>query len=153
VITRQRRSRRLNDPAEAAPAAWAELRDTAIDLRVPWDDRRSPRQVATGLTEILGAAPEVRESLLGIVRCEEESRYAPVAKASRTELRRDLGVVRSAAAATCSRPQRVLAWLMPRSTVLTGRALLSRAANRVEGVTRGRTPIRRTLRRVGLVRT
>jgi hypothetical protein len=55
VISRQRRSRRLNDPAEAAPAAWAELRDTAIDLRVPWDDGRSPRQVATSLVEVPGA--------------------------------------------------------------------------------------------------
>ena len=57
AVIRHRRRRELGDPGLAPAAAWAELRDTAADLRVPWDDSRSPRQVAIALLAAIEATP------------------------------------------------------------------------------------------------
>ncbi|WP_395658873.1 transglutaminaseTgpA domain-containing protein [Nocardioides sp.] len=52
VVRRRRRDRRL---ATGEPeAAWAELRDTALDLGVPWPERRSPRATRNALVDHLG---------------------------------------------------------------------------------------------------
>lgn len=53
VVRRRRRDRRLagGDPEEA----WVEVRDTAIDLGVPWPAGRSPRATRNLLVDHLGA--------------------------------------------------------------------------------------------------
>ena len=51
-LRRRRRERRL---AGGPEDAWDELRATAIDLGVPWPDRRSPRETATALVAHFGA--------------------------------------------------------------------------------------------------
>lgn len=89
TIRHGRRERRLDGDPETV---WAELRDTAIDLGVPWPAQRSPRETREHLVGYLGAAtggstPERpahgRHLAPGSVRCLdrivvalEEERYA-----------------------------------------------------------------------------
>jgi transglutaminase-like putative cysteine protease len=42
------------DPSQVAEAAWDELRATALDLRVPWDDTATLRRQALALVPALG---------------------------------------------------------------------------------------------------
>lgn len=48
-----RRRRRVERLARGPEQVWAELRDTALDLGVPWASGRSPRATAAGLREHL----------------------------------------------------------------------------------------------------
>jgi transglutaminase-like putative cysteine protease len=52
LVRRRRRERRLGGGPEAI---WAELRDTAVDLAVPWPAARSPRGTRDVLVDHLGA--------------------------------------------------------------------------------------------------
>ena len=150
AITRRRRWQRIHDPAHAAAVAWAELRDTAVDFGAPWDDARSPRQIAATLLQALGlgatTSSDTRDSMLRLAKCEEESRYAATPSTPPADLRRDVLVVRSAAGATQSGRQRVLAVVMPRSTVLLGREALSRLGEAFDRINRIGAPTRRFLR-------
>lgn len=90
LVRHRRRQRRLD--AGAVEAIWAELRDTALDLGVPWPVGRSPRATRTVVVDHLGApvgphtperpehgpavAPEAVASLDRLVRALELSRYA-----------------------------------------------------------------------------
>lgn len=136
VVIRRRRWRHIDDPARGPAAAWAELRDSAIDLGAPWDDDRSPRQIATTLLSALDPAPRTRESMLRLVLCEERSRYAATPDAILATLKRDVLVVRSAAVEKCSGMQRARATLVPRSTLLIAQSALSAAARRWDGFRR-----------------
>jgi transglutaminase-like putative cysteine protease len=132
AITRQRRWRRLGDPARGPAAAWAEMRDTAIDIGAPWDDSRTPRQIAVTLLHALEATTNTRDSMTRLARCEEESRYAPAPTTSSADLRRDVLVVRSAAGANRSAGRRAVAMILPRSTLLVARAAMSRAGEALD---------------------
>jgi transglutaminase-like putative cysteine protease len=143
AITRQRRWRRIVDPAHGSAAAWAELRDTAIDLRAPWDDGWTPRQIVTALLGALGSTSETAESLRRLAQCEEESRYAATPKAPETDLRRDVIVVRTAARATRTPLQRAIARVMPRSTLLVAAATAARFGDVLDWINRVGAPIRR----------
>jgi transglutaminase-like putative cysteine protease len=55
VVRRSRRRRRLADGAEEA---WAELRDSAIDLGVSWPSGRSPHETGRQLVGWFGAEPD-----------------------------------------------------------------------------------------------
>jgi hypothetical protein len=55
TIRRRRRSRRLRDGAEAA---WAELRDSALDLGVAWPMSRSPHETGYQLAAWFGPEPD-----------------------------------------------------------------------------------------------
>jgi hypothetical protein len=55
VVRRARRRRRLGGGAEAA---WAELRDSAVDLRVGWPDGRSPHETGHYLAAWFGPEPD-----------------------------------------------------------------------------------------------
>jgi transglutaminase-like putative cysteine protease len=150
VVLRRQRWRHINNPVHAAGVAWAELRDTAVDYGAPWDDARSPRQIAATLVDAFGVAAtsssETRASMLRLARCEEEARYARRPGPPATDLRRDVAVVRSAARARRSGPQRLVAVMMPRSTVLLGYRALSRLGDAVERLNRLGAPVRRVLR-------
>nr|WP_253945074.1 DUF3488 and transglutaminase-like domain-containing protein [Nocardioides sp. zg-DK7169] len=89
AVRRARRQRRLRGGPEEI---WSELRDTALDLGIAWDERRSPRQLRLVLLDRLGnpggpdaderprhgpqVAPEAAAALDGVVRAVEHSRYA-----------------------------------------------------------------------------
>ncbi|MQW76477.1 hypothetical protein GHK92_11375 [Nocardioides sp. dk4132] len=88
-VRRGRRERRLRGGPEEV---WAELRDTARDLGIPWPDGRSPRQLRRVLLEHLGSpagpgpeerpahgaqvAPEATAALDRLVLALERGRYA-----------------------------------------------------------------------------
>jgi transglutaminase-like putative cysteine protease len=59
LVRRRRRDRRRGGGPEEA---WAELRDTAIDLRVPWPQDRTPRQTRDLLVTWFGAASDEFEA-------------------------------------------------------------------------------------------
>jgi transglutaminase-like putative cysteine protease len=54
VRRRRREQRGLLGPEEA----WQELRDTAIDLRLPWPKNRSPWQTREALVQLFGGPPD-----------------------------------------------------------------------------------------------
>ncbi|WP_435747856.1 transglutaminaseTgpA domain-containing protein [Nocardioides sp. SYSU DS0663] len=82
AVRRRRRDRRHDGGPEEA---WDELRDTAIDLGLPWPGHRSPRETRSWLAGHLvgptGAGPDdlpvALASLDRIVRAVEEVRYSP----------------------------------------------------------------------------
>jgi transglutaminase-like putative cysteine protease len=93
LLPRTLRRRRSHARVGAGPeAAWLELRDTAIDLRLPWPADRSPRETRDRLVDHFGApvdhdtperprhgadvAPEAVTALDGIVLALERLRYS-----------------------------------------------------------------------------
>lgn len=126
--------------ADAAPArdhahaAWSELIDTMVDLRVPVDRSETPRATALRLVTIESvrdgaAADAVR--LLG--QAEERARYArqPMQGHALVEA---LGLVRAALAAGANRRTRLLARLLPPSVLLRWRNQIVDAYGRVFAV-------------------
>ncbi|MFV2019783.1 transglutaminase TgpA family protein [Micromonospora sp. LOL_023] len=106
---------------EHAHAAWSELVDTMVDLRVPVDRSETPRAtalrlIATGSVHD-GAADAVR--LLG--QAEERARYArqPMHGHALVDA---LGLTRAALAAGATRRTRLLARLLPPSVLLRWRS-------------------------------
>ena len=89
AVRRARRRRRVDGGPEEV---WAELRDTALDLGVPWPEGRSPQETRRRLARFFGVpvdgqtaerpahgpevAPEAVAALDRIVRTLELSRYA-----------------------------------------------------------------------------
>jgi hypothetical protein len=151
AITRRRRGHQLKNPDLAASAAWAELRDTAIDLRAPWDDGCSPRQLAAGLAASLspGGRIATRESLNRLAHIEERARYARVAGPVEATPADDLVVVRTALRADRTRRQLLSATVMPRSTTAIVRNYLRRVAASID---RFGQSISQTVRRTRLPR-
>lgn len=141
LAVRRRRWSRLGDPTHGADAAWSELRDTAVDFRLPWPADRSPREVAAAILDEFRPAAPVRDAMMRIARCEERARYAAIAS-DPGDLKADVSVVRSAVARHASRQTRMVAWLLPRSAVAAGWAAASRGSNRVEQLARYLSPVR-----------
>jgi transglutaminase-like putative cysteine protease len=135
-LTRRRRWRQIADPARAPDAAWAELRDTAIDLHLPWDDGHTPRQIAKAIRTVLGSDPDTAAAIQQLARCEEHSRYAPTPRATATDLRHDVNVVRVAALAKRSRLQQLRARILPRSTLLVVGRTIARSSSVLDGFDR-----------------
>jgi transglutaminase-like putative cysteine protease len=146
AVSRRRRLRRFADPARAADAAWAELRDTAIDLRVPWDDGHTPRQIAAAALIALRSDTGTRAAMQRLAQCEERSRYAPTPSVNGTDLRRDVGVIRTAALARRSGFQRAMARILPRSTMQVVGAAIARIGNVLDIFDRLGAGARRALR-------
>jgi transglutaminase-like putative cysteine protease len=72
-----RRRGRLRAAGHGNPdPLWAELSDTAIDLRYPWSRSRTPRQVLSWLGPQLG--PNSAASLRNLALAVEQARYAAV---------------------------------------------------------------------------
>lgn len=104
------------------PAAWAELRDSAIDAGAPWPDDTSPRQAAAALTRWLrsGRTPTAGEALPAlarIARAEEEHRYAAHPSAVPESLSADVRLLRTAFRRRRTRAQALRATLLPPSTL------------------------------------
>ncbi|MDP2773115.1 MAG: DUF3488 and transglutaminase-like domain-containing protein [Nocardioides sp.] len=97
VLTPRTLRRRMRDHrlAGGPEDVWAELRATAVDLRLPWPRSRSPRETRDWLVQQLGApddtlerpvrgpdqAPEAVETLDRLVQRLERMRYARAADA------------------------------------------------------------------------
>jgi hypothetical protein len=142
VVTRGRRHRQLREPDAASDAAWAELRDTAVDLSLPWVDGQTPRQNATALIEALPAEEQLRTALLRLALTEERARYAPAPELPPEGLRTDLQLATGAAMAASSRATRLRARLFPRSTLqaaVSGLAALRASVDRGTAAVRRRT--------------
>jgi transglutaminase-like putative cysteine protease len=157
-ITRRRRWQLLSDPARAPDAAWAELRDSAIDLHVPWDDGHTPRQIAAAVLATLRADADTRAAMQRLARCEERSRYAPTPGESEANLRADVMTVRGVALAKRTPTQRAVARFMPRSTLRVIGAALAQIGNVFDWIDRINAAVRRTIWRrpthgVGLTTT
>lgn len=137
ALTRRHRNRLMaSDATRGTAAAWAELRDTAIDVRAPWDDGHTPRQLAATLGASLSrddagpndnaADSEARDALNRLASEEERSRYARTVSPDGSDPSRDVAVVRAALRANRSRRQRLTATILPRSTTAIGRSYLTR---------------------------
>ena len=142
VVRRRRRERRLavGGPEEA----WVELRDTAIDLGVPWPVGRSPRATRDLLVDHLGAplgpntadrpahgptvAPAAVRALDRLVLAVELLRYArPGTSADAVRVRADVEILIDSLAGGAIRSARRRAHWWPRS-VLTFVARPTRVA-------------------------
>lgn len=77
AIRRRRRRARTVGPGAGVEGAWAELADTAVDLRVAWSPQRSPRESAAGVRRVVGYDRDAFFALDRVVRAVERSRYAP----------------------------------------------------------------------------
>ncbi|WP_275041905.1 DUF3488 and transglutaminase-like domain-containing protein [Nocardiopsis halophila] len=108
-------------PAQAASAAWREVRAQAEDLGLGWTPAESPRAAARRLTGACGLEREGTEALWRLALAEEAARYAPEPAATTPgALVADMRRTRTALRASASRGARVRAALLPRSLVTMG---------------------------------
>jgi TgpA N-terminal domain/Transglutaminase-like superfamily len=113
---RRQRARRLSDGRPAA--LWDELLAVLADLGLPAGHTGTARQMARRLTEHIGGGdPDALAAVGTLTLAEEQSVYAPVAAADPAELRTALRLVSRALGRSVGRRQRVLAVLLPASTI------------------------------------
>jgi hypothetical protein len=136
LLVRRRRWAAAGDPAGWVEAAWLELRDTAVDLGVAWDDHVTLRTAATALEGSFGnpgqpddalsrsghrgpgAAPEATRALHRLVRLVERARYArslPEDATTRDEVAADLDACVASLRAGAGRQRRTRARWLPAS--------------------------------------
>jgi hypothetical protein len=135
-LVRRRRWTTAEGPAGWVEAAWLELRDTAVDLGVAWDDRVTLRTAALALEGCFGdpgrpddalarggdrgpdAAPEATRALHRLVRLVERARYARTLAddaTTREQVTRDLDACVAALRAGAGRQRRTRAAWLPAS--------------------------------------
>lgn len=106
---RERRWRLTGTPGAAAEVAWAELRDSVRDLRLPWPGGTTPRAVGRRLRPMIEADQAAVDSLNTLVLAIERERYAEHSVA--VDLRGDVERIGAALAAGVSkRTQRKARW-------------------------------------------
>jgi hypothetical protein len=128
-VTRRRRWQVRGDQRAQVGAAWRELRDTAVDVRAPWDDGRSPRQLATTLTAAVSLDPNQRAALDRLVVAEQEARYAAEPAPLTGDLRSDVEGVRSGLLSNRGHIERWRTRVWPRSVMLAVTRRLSQLAD------------------------
>jgi transglutaminase-like putative cysteine protease len=117
--------------AQAARAAWAELRADAIDYGVEWRPAESPRAVARRLARQLNLGGTAADALTRIAMAEERARYAPSPGPTET-LRSDSRLMRKTFAAAADRWTRIRARFFPPSTIAAYRMALGRLLDVVD---------------------
>ncbi|MGQ0466532.1 MAG: transglutaminase family protein [Sporichthyaceae bacterium] len=122
AITRRRWVRvrpKGTDGAVITRIAWLELRDAAVDLGYAWPATRTPRQAGRELTEKGHLTPETVAVLDDLLHNVEQVRYAPPAsmRVDAFAMRSAVVKVRWELAAAAPPPDRVRAWVLPRSLV------------------------------------
>lgn len=136
LLRRAIRRHRLMEPAEGASAveaAWLELRDTMIDLGLPWTGSLTPRARGRSIQTFLYDDQDGLLALDRLSSCVERARYAssPPADARPGD---DAQVVMSALTRVAARGRRIRAALFPASLLPDLRAqteqLRERAATR-----------------------
>jgi len=130
---RRRRWAAAQSPAEVAEAAWAELRDSALDLGVAWDDTVTLRTRARSLVQSFAADggvedgvrlptrgadanPEATHALERLVKLVEQARYARSVPDS-DEVADDVDLCVAALEAGSSKARRLQATWLPASLV------------------------------------
>lgn len=119
---RWRRARR--DPVAGAEAAWANLREAALDSGQPWDSAATPRATGRMIARRAHLHDADRDVLEHLVTAIERARYArePMPADS---LRNDVAVIRRALRPRSTRSRRINGFLWP-----TGCSDLMAAASR-----------------------
>ncbi|MFB4315804.1 DUF3488 and DUF4129 domain-containing transglutaminase family protein [Actinomadura sp. 21ATH] len=116
------------DPADAAHAAWREMRADAIDHGLEWRASDTPRAAARRLGELLELDAESSGALGRIARAEELARYSRSHPDMPAEaLRADVRTVREAFSAAVSRRARMQARYLPPSGLAAFRSAGGRA--------------------------
>lgn len=134
LVIRRRRWAALGGSPTGIAAAWAELRDSAIDAGAPWDDGASPRGVAHNLTSWLGRDAAVGDALWRLARAEERDRYAPVRPESDPGLRAEVERVNEALRRPLPGWFRISSVVLPRSVMIRIRGGIGRTADQVQRV-------------------
>ena len=147
LVHAARRRRRWQRPSPAA--AWAQLRDDAVDAGHPWQEAESPRRSAARLAQERDLPVPAREGLDRVTHAVERARYArPGTAAAPDGLAGDVAAVRRALVERLPRTRRVRARLLPPSTVAWAAGAVAGAWARVLDVVDGVGPaLRRRLRR------
>jgi Transglutaminase-like superfamily len=111
---RRTRTRRPLDPAAAAEAAWTELRDSMLDLRLPWTGSMTPRARERSVGQYLGGDEDALNALHRLSHSVERARFAdrPLDDASPAS---DVSEVVAALSREAGRGARVRAMLLPAS--------------------------------------
>lgn len=139
---RRRRWATARDDSGRARAAWAELRDDAVDLGLTWRNSDSPRGAALRITRELRLPDRAAQALQRMATAEERARYAPAPPDTET-LGSDSRKVRRAMADATNGRARLRATLFPRSSLLAVADALRRTGSvvtRLDAVrTRART--------------
>lgn len=144
ALQRQRRWRAGPHLARRANAAWAELRDTAIDFGYGWSEAHTPRQAADRLAHEARLELAEKEALARLARMTERVRYARSTGAA-GDLRADVGTVRVGFARDCGRLRRWRARLLPASTAALLPLLGERIADGLDWVDRFGAQLRRRI--------
>jgi hypothetical protein len=151
---RRRRWEEATDTGSLVEAAWAEIRDTALDLRLTWDDRVTPRSAAgdalrsfgdprgdtdgTGRSSRRGeqADPEATAALHRLLLLLERARYArtlPADATTRDQVQHDTRLCVEALRAGVGQRRRARATWTPASlpgSLVPGRSRRSSARGR-----------------------
>lgn len=130
------RWRRARDPATAAEAAWADLREDCADLGYRWPVAATPRQVAAALCRRAPLAGAEAAALQRLTLAVERARYAHHPGAPAAGLRTDAATVRRALRHGTGRRRRLLALLHPASTGRLLRAGGARVGDLLDGLDR-----------------
>lgn len=143
AVLRRRRWASADSPGEMAEAGWREVRDTALDLRMSWDDSVTLRTAAKRAAAAFGrpgaddsnghvrggergaaANPEAAHALERLVRDVERARYAPASVAAKgrdaREVAADVAVCCEALRAGATKKHRRAAIWLPASLVRNG---------------------------------
>jgi transglutaminase-like putative cysteine protease len=108
-----RRRRRLGAEGDVEDA-WAELRDSALDVGAPWSDSRTPRQAVAGLVVDQHLSGAAADAAIRLGRAVERARYAPT-PADTTLVTDDVATVRAALLQRLDRSRRARITLAPAS--------------------------------------
>jgi transglutaminase-like putative cysteine protease len=118
AAVRRRRWSRARDSVATAEAAWAELRDRVVDLRMTWDSGATPRAIGRSLRERLpddrASGGQVVAALNRLVLAIEQARYARTIRDA-TDLRSAQVTVAEALASRQTSGRRFLARWLPAS--------------------------------------
>ncbi len=127
---RRSRMTRPVDGATAAEAAWAELRDSMVDLHLPWTGSMTPRARERAVARHLDGDAEGVLALHRLTLGVERARYADTALADALPAS-DVDAVRAALAKRVARSRRIRAVVLPASLVPDLRLSLERITDRL----------------------
>nr|MBA3266143.1 transglutaminase domain-containing protein [Nocardioidaceae bacterium] len=122
------RSRRRNhpgDPVAAAEAAWLELRDSMVDLRLPWTGSMTPRARERDVSKFLRGDRESLSALNRLTLSVEQARYANSLSPD-SHPGDDVKVVVTSLARSSDKGHRLGALMLPASLLSDLRAELTR---------------------------
>lgn len=111
------RRRRRHERVQAAEveSLWTELRDTAVDLRLPWPQGRSPQVIGEQVMNWCGPNESARAAVRRLVHAVELNRFSQDSHAATPALAQDLQTCVAAVEEAASRKDRRRARWLPRS--------------------------------------